>query len=389
MANEKKAKDMKSWRKGLDEPNAHFARLFGVHTTASQIYAMQPRCCKCFKAGCNPGVQLHTCPRCSGVAICDECVDGIKGGDKNSKLKKWQTFHNSMTNCEEHLQFLCCSGMVVEQGSPLTVSSKSNSRTYFNPKNWFEYFHQKQTHFLPMVLMETAPVVQFITDGLSFPLTVHQLLPILSPSTYQTREKLVLFVVGAASSELLASATFKEFSRLNPNLKHLEVYFIGPNGRSDDEFDLNQTVNTFDGDEQLRTDYIVIKFYKGLFHDFYAESFSQKKMNVPKPDVIVAYNAGLSCPSHTMNWMPSLQLIKVMNIPFIVTGYDWLEVENDTKVLKKLGFDVVVDPSANPFRGLRPFFDPNRENGDFYYSNSNYVCVKGNDGGKGGSIDAK
>ena len=266
--------------------------------------------------------------------------------------------------------------MVVEHGQPLMIPSMHNCKTLFQPKDWFEYFEKKRNDFTMSPLIGMAPVVQFITDGLSCILTVHHLLPKLTMDN-ANREKLVLHIVGAASVEQIASKTFPEIARLNPHLKHIEIVLIGP-GIDDrgewgakDGIDLNSSVYTQEGEELLNTESSVVKCFKGLYHDIFNSS------EMTPPDLIVAFNAGISGPSHYVNWRPTLGLIKEMGVPLIITGFNREEVESDTQVLHRLGHSIIVQPTPNPFRGLRPYRDPLPDPDDFYWANACYVCLKG------------
>ncbi len=78
-------------------------------------------------------------------------------------------------------------------------------------------------------------------------------------------------------------------------------------------------------------------------------------------------------------WLPTLRSIQRKNIPLIFTGFDAKEVRLDTElVVSDLQMDLVVHPSPNPFRSLRPYPDPAKD-GDvpFYYQNSCFAVVVG------------
>ena len=114
-----------------------------------------------------------------------------------------------------------------------------------------------------------------------------------------------------------------------------------------------------------------IEHVSDLYHN-------SKAVRGPTPDMFVAFNPGVGDPSHLVNWMDTLELVKSRsNIPFCITGFNYLEVQNDVNVLKRMGFEEKIPPTANPFRSMRPFLDPAREETDFYYGNKAYAVVLG------------
>ena len=131
----------------------------GLHSTEIQLVAMQPRCRNCLVAGISPDVELVTCHKCHNIALCKGCheAEGV-------------AFHSfeedGETECMNHQISLACTGLVVEQGSPLTIESQTDVKKCFQPKDWIEYFNKKKRDFeLPLVMMQMAPVLALVTDG--------------------------------------------------------------------------------------------------------------------------------------------------------------------------------------------------------------------------------
>jgi hypothetical protein len=333
-----------------------------LHSAQFQMVAMQPRCRRCFRPGTNKGVDLIVCGRCSGVAVCKDCL-----GDTSTQ--QWSSFHPNVEECDGHRLAICCTGMVVEQGEPLIGTSSSNCTTLFQPEHWLEYFRVKGKELPMSQMMKMAPVPAFLSDCLTLPLTLHHVLS-LPESDIRDRSRLVLHIVGAAGAELLAMISFVELARLNPKLKYLRIVMIGPSlpkgffpaeGTSLNEFlEVDETKVACDGKILLRT---------GLYHDVLGQ--------VESPDFIIAYNAGIDEPTYFATWAPTLQLIAKMDIVLCITGYNHMEVEDDCKKLRDLGVGILIPPSANPFRGFRPFLDPMREPSDFIYSNASFALAKG------------
>jgi hypothetical protein len=274
---------------------------------------------------------------------------------------------NPRNMCDEHLLNLCCIGMVVEQGVPLAVSSHTDCDETFVPHDWHGYFDKKRTDFfnsLPVAMMNLAPVVAFITDGLSAPLTIQRALHELP---VDSGAKLVVHVVGASMSDLFGHSRYVELVRLNPQLKELCIVMIGPDLiASDYEWELDPT------EHQMRASCKTLFIGRGgVYHEV--------APLLEPPSIIICTHAGIHDPSYTSSWRPSIEYIarKCPDIPCIITGYTHDEVVEDIAIVRNWGMHVQVPPTPNPFRGLRPFADPLRENGDFHYTNTSYVVVRG------------
>jgi hypothetical protein len=106
--------------------------------------------------------------------------------------------------------------MIVENSNLLLVTSDTNIEkgTIFQPKDWNEYFHEKGADFdvgaeMPISLLRKMPPISaFLTDGLTFPLTIQHILgrnnlSILNNNSNKstTKDKLCIHVLGAAASE--------------------------------------------------------------------------------------------------------------------------------------------------------------------------------------------
>lgn len=93
--------DIDSWRfcsKRLQQLMTQRMKI-RLHTSTIQYAFMRPRCRICFAATSDGDVELITCPRCCGVALCKACY---KKGGKDDNL-----FHSMDKNprnmCDEHL----------------------------------------------------------------------------------------------------------------------------------------------------------------------------------------------------------------------------------------------------------------------------------------------
>lgn len=334
-----------------------------VHTDHAQVVHMQPRCRRCFQPGRRPDVKLVTCPICTGVAVCERCL-----GDEPQT--QWQSFHAERRECEGHLIALCCSGMVVENGSPLLAASDTNEATTFAPGDWYEYFETKGNDFdsgtqMPISLLRTmAPVTAFLTDGLSIPLTMQH---VLSQLSLLDRTQLCIHVLGAAANEVMALRILVELARLNPQCSVLDVVLVGPDlPEQDRTYALSLCLAAHESPVTCGGQ---VRVLKGLYH--------QKTGDLRcAPDLRIAFNAGITDPIHFRSWRETLELLASEQVPFCVTGYNKKEVTDDVERLRGMGFEEEISSTSNPFRSMRPFLDPNREESDFIYSNAFYAVLK-------------
>jgi len=367
--------DMDTWRLHTSRLTAKVNLKVGarLHTTEVQLVAMQPRCRKCLVAGCSPDVELVTCPRCHGVALCKNCYSDCQVCNAHEQ------FHGDggVMECDGHLISLSCTGMVVEQGSPLCIESDTDVEECFLPKDWIEYLERKRDDFMslphPMTLM--APVVAFITDGLSLPLTILYALghsAVLGRDKVPSMTRLVVHLVGASANEELGITKFLELIRLVPSLTYLRIVSIGPDIEDVYGFPSEGRPLNFTNPDMSKIrdgcDARVLR-RTGYYHDV-------GDLDEP-PTLVFAGHPGIDDSNYTENWRPTVERVASQDVPFVITGYNRNEVLADRNKLKEFGANVVVGPTANPFRGLRPFLDPMRDSSDFIYTNSHLVITRG------------
>lgn len=340
------------------------------HTSDIQVAIMQPRCRKCFKAGTVPGITLMPCPRCTGVALCSECLSGVD--EKEATLHR--TFHfdasDPTSECDGHLLSLCCAGMIVEQGNPLGLPSRSDRKKYWNPRDWREYFARKRSDFeLPAAMFDMAPVPAFLSDAHSVMLTVQHILALPQLQIDAPKlTKMVIHICGAALNEVVMAGRYVEMIRLNPALVELSLHLIGPG--MDNSKDIYRQPLAM---ERIRASCkLSMENHQGLYHEIVAE-FKDDEL----PTIVICPHSGMHDKSYTSTWRPTIEMLASKGVPFILTGYNHNEVLEDAALLSAWGANIFVPPTANPFRGLRPFLDPGRDPDDLIYSNASFVVAKG------------
>ncbi len=377
--------DEASWRKDYIFMQKFLAPITSIHSVECAIYPMQPRCQSCYKAETDiktPNA-LIPCPRCYGVAMCRSCLGG---GDDDDVTCTWKQFHpdeadaEDSIECDHYLNILLALGMTIDKGQPLALASQHNCPTLFQPQNWHEYLQKKSRDFSLSMVFAITPVLHFVTENLSFPLTIHHALSLDGVDRRQNKTKLTVHCLGAGRTEEVALRAFAEIARMNPLLEKVKIFLIGPgvgyanennNGRV---IPMNDLLSEEEGEECLNTSVATVEIWKSLYHDLERDGKLEEE-----PDLYVAFNCGFSDSNHTPYWLPTLRSIQRKNIPLIFTGYDAKEVRLDTElVVGDLQMDLVVHPSPNPFRSLRPYPDPAKD-GDvpFYYQNSCFAVVVG------------
>ncbi|CAB9509076.1 Inherit from euNOG: MYND finger [Seminavis robusta] len=352
------------------------------HSVEIQITLSQPRCRKCFQAGFTlleehgnkaQKANLTPCPICMGVTLCDECLQGKDVEnmtmEENSALFHSHRCKNPMQECHSHLLSLCCAGMIVEQEHPLGMPSDTDSQERWVPRSWREYFDKKRSDFdLPEQMFLLAPVPVFLSEAHSINLTLQYILFGLSLPEFaalREQEKLVIHYCGASASELNMPGKYVELVRLNPHWTELQLHFIGPNQPDGVASKLQRAI----GMESIRpTCNIKVHAHKGLYHD----------LHLDPPTLIVCQSSGLSDPGYTQEWRPTVEhFFHQSSVPVVWTAGLEKEIMDDCQVLRSWGAHLLVEPTANPFRGLWPLLDPGRECGDFFYSNSYFAVMKG------------
>ena len=306
-----------------------------------------------------------------GVALCGECLSGVDG--KEAKLH--QTFHcdtvsDPTSECDGHLLSLCCSGMIVEQGNPLGLPSNSDEKKYWNPRDWREYFKRKRSDFeMPAALFDMAPVPAFLSDAHSLMLTLQHIiaLPQLQIDA-PNLTKMVIHICGAAHNEVVMAGRYVEMIRLNPALVEFSIHLIGPGVEN-----CKDVFCPILAMEKIRASCKVsIETHKGLYHEIVAD-FKDDEL----PTIVICPHAGMHDPAYTCSWHPTIEMLAHKGLPFVLTGYNHKEVLRDVTLLSAWGANIIVPPTANPFRGLRPFLDPGRDPVDVFFSNASFTVAKG------------
>ena len=136
---------------------------------------------------------MITCPRCHSVALCKECH---ADGEGPAQFHCTETDAEAVTiECNACIISIACTGMVVEQGSVLTIESNTDSKKAFLPKDWVEYLEKKRKDFsMPHQMMSMAPVMTVL----------HALRnPALFGKEVAKLERLVVHFLGASVAELV------------------------------------------------------------------------------------------------------------------------------------------------------------------------------------------
>lgn len=299
-----------------------------------------------------------------GVALCSECLPAVAGATKCHETFHFET-DNPTVECNGHLLALCCSAMIVEQGNRLGEPSKTDAKRYWNPKDWREYFARKRRDYpMPDPLFNLAPVPSFLSDAHSTMLTVQHVLslPQLQVDT-RTLTRMVIHICGGALNDEVMPGRYVEMIRLNPALKEFRLHMFGP-----DVVGTNDIFQQCLAQETIRgTCTMSIQSHKGLYHETVTDCTDEP------PTIVICPHAGLDDASYTSTWPTIDWLVR----PFLLTGYNHNEVVSDAALLRDWGVNIIVPPTINPFRGLRPFLDPGRDPVDFIYTNASFVVSRG------------
>ena len=158
---------------------------------------------------------------------------------------------------------------------------------------------------------------------------------------------------------------------MNPQLQHIDFAMVGPDWLP--KFERDFTFEDFLNPSETRpTCRGTFHSHRGLYHEVYNDL-------PPDPDLLIAFNAGISCTTHVMSWRETLHLIGCKKVPFLITGYNHKEVVDDASSMleyEQMEMRLKIPATGNPFRGMRPFLDPSREGSDFYYSNASYAVLE-------------
>jgi len=162
---------------------------------------------------------------------------------------------------------------------------------------------------------------------LSFPLTVYHIIANVIKLTSNPPQRILIHYIGV-EKEICHLPIWKELMHLLPEIQEIVIIMIGL------DFDDNvQTAHQFESGNRKLT----IQLIKSLYHT----------LEIEKPDVIFALNAGLAAYS---TWLPTLNLLGKSKVPTFFTDYSETSCILGVRLLEKLGIHVKYQTSCNPFR---------------------------------------
>ncbi|XP_050309619.1 uncharacterized protein LOC126745694 [Anthonomus grandis grandis] len=327
----------------------------------TQMFMFPKLCAICFR---QEAVSGCSCPSCVGrfsIFECERCRS---------------EFYCSRAHQEKHQPFhkLWCDKLKLSLD--LSLNQKISELSCLNVKK-FELM-PKELNSLSSII--DIPVDTNKLEFLNFAdqvLSGLTLLATLGQTSLLKNHKIIkpsckLHVVGAASFEsTLNWATIVEiFFHWIHNLESLNINLIGP--ELDDSPNQFEDLKSFLCEECRDTRNIIGPiFHKNFYHELVND--------LPKPDLVVAFNSGLHefFNSGSDTWENSLtSLAKYVGVPLVFTAYTEEEIFKDLEVLKQAmdNIKIIHGPCQNQFRNVKPLRDWENQKVPIYYIN-NYVCA--------------
>lgn len=200
---------------------------------------------------------------------------------------------------------------------------------------------------------------RYLTASLTYPLTLaallsefsKDLLPSPKSSTsaasaaLSTSGEITLHIIGASAAEATLNHLWLELSRLTLPLamgrtavKHMNLVFVGPQMPSS-LHGIRRELPSPDPDRGC-----TVYSFSGLYHDFIEKGLADWQSHghhVSRPDLVVGYHMGLSCPDY--DWDATMKTALAWNVRIVTTCYTQEEQRMETEIWnKQYGCEVVA-----------------------------------------------
>ncbi|KAI9914846.1 hypothetical protein PsorP6_008364 [Peronosclerospora sorghi] len=196
---------------------------------------------------------------------------------------------------------------------------------------------------------------------------------------YLAKESLAIYVLGADYREgNTEAATFEAFRKLaqyiatQRQFSSLSLVLVGPNLSRKlhcQKFSQNFYFKD-EADASSSTCQVDVTYFVGSFEAY----FRDQRLYSPA-DLVVCFNAGIWGYDE---WLPAIRLVlKVMQVPLLVTSYNEHEAGDDEDVLDALmPFQWLWRPEKNPMGAITPRATSN-DNGHILKENDFWMCLTG------------
>ncbi|KAL3051337.1 hypothetical protein OYC64_001572 [Pagothenia borchgrevinki] len=207
-----------------------------------------------------------------------------------------------------------------------------------------------QSEFLSRVLSVGMAVQQFGLDPYAKPLTIH--------------------IAGVSHNETMGArlTDYDELNNMFPGHQGIEIVMVGP--EVVDGPIVRPPLRSF-GPRQS----VYISAFKGLYHQFWEELV--EKEEAAKPDLVVGFHPGFhASPGLIEGWLPTLLLLRDLDIPTCFTLYSDKELERSLQILLELEVHI-EDSGPNPFASQKPEQVQSTPNKTPVHCNSHYIRFQG------------
>ncbi|XP_054279735.1 uncharacterized protein LOC128997927 [Macrosteles quadrilineatus] len=287
--------------------------------------------------------------------ICSSCKhSGFCKDHRTNDHNKWCEFllrYKNIIRDQSKFGIVCPSvpRTKLSKVLPKLQDMKQLFKVFLNYKNTYEYF-------------ELAEIT-------TYPLTT--LNALLDMKTDRQRTKVTIHVIGAeADFEINQPKKWEYFIlHLIPELKNLEIEFIGPELRPTPE---QKTITVCSKCKEAKKS-MNLKFHRDLYHLF------SKKPKFSKPHLICVFNPGLYRTTGFNNedtWSPTIESMFDQDCPVLTTAYTHKEVHLDVQRVKQTQtISLVGEPMLNPFSSLKPSLNLVSDEESPVIFKNHYYCI--------------
>ncbi|KAF5329761.1 hypothetical protein D9619_009283 [Psilocybe cf. subviscida] len=349
------------------------------------LVGWQPRCLACGRSNLLLRVEASSGSKTTSPALkgCPDCLLAFACNDahwnavesKHKTLPCQDSMDGKLSQCEMNhmvLQDLRFSQFMAgaEAGPFRWAPERTKARwTSLKGVDWSDYELYLKKEFGGGVAADSMlePMLRAVTEGMSMPLTILSALEFLNGEDISWTKKSILNIhmLGAAAKELVNANIFEEILHRLPEVKTLNLTFIGP--------ELSAVTGAQSITTPMETCPNCSRKGRKRAHQYHAKTYDvfvrTEGTGFTNPDLAVAFNSGCS-EEVPWQWKETLKLLVDRHIPTVFTSYNHDEAQAESRLLESAGATLIPElgPRKNPWGSLLVKMEPNKITG-FYAVN--------------------
>ncbi|KAF5329763.1 hypothetical protein D9619_009281 [Psilocybe cf. subviscida] len=253
--------------------------------------------------------------------------------------------------------------------APKRTMSKWTSLTGVD---WSDYESELKNEFGDRVAADSMlkPMLRAVTEGMSMPLTMLWALEILNGEdlSWTKKDVLNIHVLNATAKEAFYADIFEEILHRLPEVKTLNLNFIGP--------ELTVVAGSKLVTAPMKSCPDCSRTGRKRVHQYHAKSYDAylrtQGAGYTSPDLAVAFNSDSSQRALPV-WKDTLKALMDRHVPTVFTAFTHNDAQAESRLLQATGATLVPElgPRLNPWGSVLVKMTPNTING--FYASSGWL----------------